>query len=102
MNVVFERVAKAIWCNCKASPDELFNTQPGILATLDEKAFENIVGKEENADDQHFLFPTMFSTLIKDINHHHKVPSLILGGGGGGVFQLWDFHWPTHSAQVLV
>ena len=34
--------------------------------TKKEKAFENIVGKEENAGNQHFLlFPTMFSILSK-------------------------------------
>ena len=27
-----------------------------------------------------------------------KVPSLI----PGNECQLWDFHWPTHSARVLV
>ena len=32
--------------------------------TLRRKAFENIVGKGENAGSKHFLlFPTMFSTL---------------------------------------
>ena len=31
-----------------------------------DKAFENIVGKGENAGNQHFLlFPTMFSTVSK-------------------------------------
>ena len=36
--------------------------------TLEMKFFENIVGKEENAGDQHFLlFPTMFSTLYQRI-----------------------------------
>ena len=34
--------------------------------TLYEKPFENIVGKGENAGNQHFLFlPTMFSTFPK-------------------------------------
>ena len=34
------------------------------LTPLEKKAFENIVGKGENAGNQHFLlFPTMFSTL---------------------------------------
>ena len=33
---------------------------------LSRKPFENIVGKRENAGNQHFLlFPTMFSTLHK-------------------------------------
>ena len=31
---------------------------------MEKKAFENIMGKRENAGNQHFLlFPTMFSTL---------------------------------------
>ena len=29
----------------------------------DEEALQNIVGKVENADKQHFPFPAMFSTL---------------------------------------
>ena len=34
--------------------------------TLRKKTLENIVGKEENAGNQHFLpFPTVFSTLSK-------------------------------------
>ena len=34
------------------------------LTPLEKKAFENIVGKGENACSQHFhFFPTMFSTL---------------------------------------
>ena len=40
------------------------STQSRILTTLRKKAFENIVGKGENAGNQHFLLcPTMFSTL---------------------------------------
>ena len=43
----------------------LYQTIPGFK-TLGWKAFENTVGKEENAGNQHFLlFPTMFSTLSK-------------------------------------
>ena len=37
-----------------------------MLTNLKKKAFENIVGKGENAGNQHFLlFPTTFSTLSK-------------------------------------
>ena len=44
----------------------LFTTQSQLLRTLRNKPFENIVGKEENAGNQHFLlFPTMFSTHPK-------------------------------------
>ena len=40
---------------------ELFTTQSRILTTLKQRAFENIVGKEENAGNQHFLlFPQCF------------------------------------------
>ena len=39
-------------------------TQSGLLPTLKNRAFENIVGKGENAGNQLFPpFPTMFSTL---------------------------------------
>ena len=42
----------------------LFPTQCRLFMTLEKKPFENIVGKGENAGNQHFLlFPTMFSTL---------------------------------------
>ena len=36
-----------------------------LLTTLRKDPFENIVGKEENAGNQHFSFPTMFPTLSK-------------------------------------
>ena len=40
----------------------MFTSQSRFLTTLYVKTFENIVGKGENADKQHFLlFPTMFS-----------------------------------------
>ena len=36
-----------------------------LFTTLRKKAFENIVGKGENAGNQHFLlFPAMFSFLL--------------------------------------
>ena len=39
----------------------LFTTQTRVLATLEEEAFENIVGKGENAGNKHFLlFPQCF------------------------------------------
>ena len=41
-----------------------FTTQSPVLIPLEHKAFENIEGKGENANNQHFSpFPTMFSTL---------------------------------------
>ena len=40
---------------------QLFPTKSRLLTTLDKKAFENIVGKGENAGNQHFLlFPQCF------------------------------------------
>ena len=40
---------------------KIFTTQSRLLMTLKKKAFENIVGKGENAGNQHFLpFPTFF------------------------------------------
>ena len=43
----------------------MFNSLPhNPLTTLKEEAFENIVGKGQNAGNQHFFpFPTRFSTL---------------------------------------
>ena len=35
---------------------KLFATQLGISRTLRKKGFENIIGKRENAGNQHFLF----------------------------------------------
>ena len=36
----------------------LFTTQSRLLTTMKKKTFENIVGKEQNAGNQHFLlFP---------------------------------------------
>ena len=44
----------------------LFTTQSRLLTTLRKEAFENILGKGENAGNQHFLlFPEMFSTIPK-------------------------------------
>ena len=44
-------------------------TQSRLLTTLEKKAFENIVGKGENAGNQHFLFfPAMFSFIRKRIS----------------------------------
>ena len=39
--------------------------QSRALMTLDKKLFENIVGKGENAGNQQFLFPTIFSFLSR-------------------------------------
>ena len=40
--------------------------QSRLLTTLKEKLFENIVGKEENAGNQHFLlFPQSFLSIQK-------------------------------------
>ena len=42
---------------------------PDFLTTLEKKPFENIVGKEENAGNQHFLlFPHCFLTFPKQIS----------------------------------
>ena len=47
----------------------LFTTQSRLLTTLKEKAFENIVGKGENAGNQHFLlFPQCFLPFPKQIS----------------------------------
>ena len=35
---------------------KIFTTQSRPLTTLDKKPFENIMGKEENAGNEHFLF----------------------------------------------
>ena len=44
----------------------LVNMGPGFLTILQERAFENILGKGENADHQHFLlFPKCFFTIRK-------------------------------------
>ena len=43
--------------------------------TMKEKAFENTVGKQENAGNKHnqfFPFPTMFSTLHKTSFNFHS------------------------------
>ena len=41
---------------CHTTPT--FTTQPRLLTTLKKQVFENIVGKGENAGNQHFLlFP---------------------------------------------
>ena len=43
-------------------------TQSQVLKTLNNRGFENILGKEENVDTQQFLFPQCL--LHKDRNHH--------------------------------
>ena len=50
-------LAKEVW---------LLTVQSRVLTTITKQAFENIVGKGENAGNQHFLlFPTKFSTVSK-------------------------------------
>ena len=45
----------------------LFTTQSQLLTALKKKPFENIVGKEENAGNQHFLpFPHVFYPSQKE------------------------------------
>ena len=44
------------------------HTQSQLLTTFRKKPFKNIVGKGENASNQHFCpFPTMFSTILETI-----------------------------------
>ena len=46
-----------------------FTTQSRCLMTLGKRAFENIVGKGENAGNQHFLiFPQFFLPFPKQIS----------------------------------
>ena len=46
----------------------LFNTQSRLLTTLNDKAFENIVGKGENTGNQQFfLFPQFFLPYPKQV-----------------------------------
>ena len=48
---------------------EPFTTQSRLLMTLGKKPFENIVGKGENAGNQHFpLFPQCFLPFPKQIS----------------------------------
>ena len=47
----------------------LFTTQSKLLLTLRKKPYENIVGKGENAGNQHFLFfPQCFLPIPKRIS----------------------------------
>ena len=47
---------------------QLFTTQSQLLTTQCKKAFENIVGKGENAGNQHFLLlPQCFLLFPKQI-----------------------------------
>ena len=48
-------------------PMENFEPHSGLLTTLKKRPFENIVGKGENADNQHFLLlPQCFSHIKKE------------------------------------
>ena len=47
----------------------LFTTQPRLVTPMDKKAFENILGKGENAGSQHFhLFTQCFLIYLKQIS----------------------------------
>ena len=47
-----------------------FTKQTPLLTTLKKRAFENILGKGENASKQHFLlFPQCFLTFQEQISH---------------------------------
>ena len=47
----------------------LFATQSRLLKTLTKRPFENILGKGENAGNQHFLlFPECFLPLPEEIS----------------------------------
>ena len=49
--------------------DLLFTAQSRLLTTLRKKPFENIVGKGENAGNQHFLlFPQCFLSFPQQIS----------------------------------
>ena len=51
----------------------LFTTQSRLLTTLRERLFENIVRKEENAGNQHFLlFPQCFLLFTKQITTYES------------------------------
>ena len=43
------------------------NTTNRLLTTLKKKLIENIEEKEENAGNQHYSFPTLFSILSRTI-----------------------------------
>ena len=48
---------------------KLFNSQSRLLMTLRKKHFENIVGKGENAGNQHFLlFLQFFLPISKKVS----------------------------------
>ena len=53
----------------KEEKTQLLTTQSRLLMTLKKKAFENIVGKEENGGNQHFLlFPQRFLSVPKQMS----------------------------------
>ena len=54
---------------CHSVNSESFTTQSQLLTTLRKKAFENILGKGENAGNQHFLLlPKCFLPFQKQIS----------------------------------
>ena len=52
----------------------LFTTQSQLLTTLRKKPFENMMGKGENAGNQHFfLFPQCFLPFPKEFFSHVRI-----------------------------
>ena len=61
----FELGTVSIWCMREI--DLIFTTQSQLLTTLTKKPFRNIVGKGENAGNQHFLlFHNVFYRFHKE------------------------------------
>ena len=60
--------------NCEVKK---FTTQPRLLTTLIEKAFENTAEKGENAGNQHFLlFPQCFQHFLNQISMFNILSSV--------------------------
>ena len=62
----------SIWTSlkfCRLVMSKLITTQSQLLAPLEKRALENIVGKGENAGSQHFfLFPPYFLPFLAQIS----------------------------------
>ena len=72
-------------------PCQLFTTQSRILTTLKKKPLENIVGKGENAGNQHFLlFTQCFLLFLKQISIFDSHLSL-LSANASSLDQSKDF-----------
>ena len=57
-------LSEEIWA-ARTKLSEPFTRQLRLLMTLNQRPFENIVGKGENAGNQHFLlFPQCFLTFV--------------------------------------